>query len=50
MSRNDAFLYKKTLHVWEKMPIEGAIHLRSLNRPFNIFKYELYIYIQDETL
>ena len=34
MSRN-AFLLTNP-HVWEKMPIEGAIHLRSHNIPSSI--------------
>ena len=34
MSRN-AFL-QKNLHVWEKMPIEGAIHLRSHSIPLKV--------------
>ena len=27
---------KKNQHVWEKMPIEGAIHLRSHNIPLTL--------------
>ena len=41
MIRN-AFLYKNQ-HVWEKLPIEGAIHLRSHSIPLNatikLFRY-----------
>ena len=34
---------KKNLHVWEKMPIEGAIHLRSHNIPLRQDKTGLHV-------
>ena len=48
VSRVDVHFCKINLHVWEKIPIEGAIHLRSHSIPLMICLSHKLVFIVNE--